>query len=397
MLLPLITAIFLTCAFDWCAYNLIARSISSDTILFSLLREFELGILWVIPVASCAVLLYRQLILHSDTSSKLSPAQTLKASNRTKPLLPNLESLIAEQTTKLEDAINQLQTELTKRLQLKEPLLCLSKAVEETNDAICLTDADGLPININKAFLQLFGYSIDELNASGGLFTLFATHAVGEELHSLVLNGYPWKGEVEIRARNSEIIQVELHAEAIENQTSQIIGILLIFTNVAKHKKVAKALQKSEERLTLALKAAHLATWEWNLTTKKIVWSDNLETVFGFHLKSFGGDFQTLLEYIHPDDHQKLTYAVGYAVDECVDYNIEFRSLWPDGSFHWLEAKGQILHEETGKAVRMLGTVLDVTERKKQKSYSEKVKRPTASFLKHFRTCYFGSIKRDFI
>lgn len=361
----LIPGFLLTCALQGCAYNLIARSISQDTIPLNLLRNLEFSILWLIPVISCAVLLYRQLILHTDASSKLSPDKTLEPSNRTKPLLPKLESLIAEQVTKREDATNQFQTGVTKRLQIKESVLCLSKAVEEASDAICITDTDGFPTNINKAFLQLFGYSIDELNATGGLFIQFATHVVGEEIHNIILNGYTWKGDVEIRARNGEIIQIELHAEAIENQTNEIIAIFFIFTNVTKGKQLEAALQRSEERLRSALRAAYLAIWEWDLKTKQIAWSDNLETVFGFNPETFSGDFKSLLEYIHPDDHQKLTFAIGYAVDEHVDYKIEFRSLWPDRSLHWLEAKGQILYDKTSQPLRMLGTVLDITERKK--------------------------------
>ncbi len=361
----LTTAILLICIFSWCTYNLIAKSISQALIPLSLLRDIELGILCVIPVVIYAALLYRQLILHSGSNSELFQNQTSEPSNKTNQSLSDLESLIAGQITKLEYAITQLPTELSKRLQSKESVLCLSKAVEEANEAICITDVDGLTTNINKAFLQLFGYSLDELNAVGGLFTRVATHAVGQEIHSIILSGYAWKGEVEMRAHNGKVIQVELYAEAIDNQTSQVIGIVFILTNVTKHKQVEVALQRSEERLRLALRAAYLATWEWDLKTRKIVWADNLETVFGFNPETFSGDLETLLEYIHPGDHQKLTYAVDYAVDEHVDYKIEFRSLWPDRSIHWLEAKGQIMYDETSQAVRMLGTVLDITERKK--------------------------------
>jgi len=392
----LTTAILLTCALHWCAYNFIARSINQDTIPLSLLGDLELGILWIIPVVSYAALLYRQQMLHRDANSKLSPDQTLEVSNRTKQFLTNLESLVAEQTTKLEDATNRFQAELTKRLQSKESLLCLSKVVEEASDAICITDADGFPTDINKAFLQLFGYPIDELNAAGGLLTLFVIHAVAEEIHSLILNGYVWKGEVEIRARNSEIIQAELHAEAIENQTSQIISIVFILTNVTKQKQVEAALQQSEERLMSALRAAHLATWEWDLKTRKIVWSDNLETVFGFNPETFSGDFKSLLEYIHPDDHQKLNFTIGYAVDEHVDYKIEFRSLWLDGSFHWLEAKGQILYDKTSQTVRMLGTVLDITERKKAEDLLTESEATKRAFLEAIPDMLFRISRKGF-
>jgi len=359
------TAILLICVLHWCAYNLIARSISQDTISLSLLRNLELHILWVIPVVSYAALLYRQLILHSDASSKLSPNQTLEANNRTQPLLPNLESLIIEQTTKLEYAINQLQSELSKRLQIKESVLCLSKAVEEVGDAICVADANGLPTYINKTFLQSFGYSINELNAVGGVFSLFTTPAVGQEIHSIILNGYSWNGEVEIRAYNGELIQAALRAEAIDNQTSQVIGIIAIFTNITEHKHAESACQKSEKCLSLALSAAHMAAWDWNIKTKEIIWSNNLEIVFGVTPETFNGNFESLMEYIHPDDRQKLTQAVDYAVDEHVGYIVEFRSLWLDGSIRWMESKGQLLYDETDQSVHMLGTLLDITERKK--------------------------------
>jgi|GEM_PF-3168249 len=362
MLLP--TAILFTYSFYWCAYNLIAKSINQDTILLGLLKDLELGILWVIPAVSYAALLYKQLILDSEASSKLSPDQTLEASNSTKPLLPNLESLMAGQTAKLEDAINQLKTELTKRLQIKESLLGLSMAVEEASDAICIANADGLPTYINKAFLQLLGYSIDELNGVGGVFSLFAAPAVGQEIHNIILTGYSWKGEVEIRTRNGELIQVTLSANPIDNEVIQVIGIIAIYTNITKYKQAEIAFQKSKKRLNLALSAAHMAAWDWNLKTRELTWSNNLETVFGFKPETFNGHLESLMEYIYPDDRQKLTHVVEYAVDEHMDYRVEFRWLWPDGSIRWMESFGQLLYDETNQSVHMLGTVLDITERK---------------------------------
>jgi PAS domain S-box-containing protein len=350
-----------------CLYSLIVKSINKDTmfLFLNLLKNIELVIL-AISVVSIAALLYRKLLLQVDTYPKLSHNQTPQvASDKTNQSLTEIKSLIASQTIKLEYAINQLQVKLSKGLQFQESLLCLLKAFEEGSEAICVTDTDGNLTDINKAFLELFGYSIDELNVNGGLFTLFVTTEVGQELHNLILNGYIWKGEIEMRVRYGEQIQAELYAETIENQTSQVIGIVFLITNVTERKQVEAALKQSEQRLRLAMKAARMGIWEWSLKTRDIIWSHNLETVFGFKLEICSGNFYILLEYIHPDDHQKLTYLVGYAVDEHVDYNIDFRLFQTDGSIRWVEAKGQILYDETGQATRMLGTVLDITERKK--------------------------------
>lgn len=361
----LITAIFFICTGPWGVYNLATTGVSQDATPLSLIKDIGFGIMWAITLGNHVALLHKQLILHDTINPEPLPNQTPSASSNTNQNIPDLESLIAGQTTKLEYAINQLKTELTKRLQIKESLLCISKAVEQASDAICITDANGFATYINKAFLELLGYSIDELNAVGGLFILFATPAIGQEIHSLILNGYSWNGSVEIRTRNGELIQVALSADAIENQTSQVIGIIAIYSNITEQKQAEAAFQNSENRLRLALAAADMAAGEWNIKTRQITWYNNLETVFGIDPETFNGDLKTLLEYTHPDDHQKLTHAVDYAVDEQVDYAIEFRLLCPDGSIRWIESKGQLLYDETGQAVQMLVTVLNITERKK--------------------------------
>lgn len=358
------SAIFFICTGHWCVYNLVAKSVSSDATPLSLLRDIGFALMWAITLGNHVALLHKQLILQTTINSKPLTNQTPSASSKTNHNTPDLEFLITRQTTKLEYAINQLQTELTERLQIKEPLLWIGKAMEEASDAICVTDTNGLPTYINKAFLQLFGYSINELNADGGLFILFATSAVGQEIHSLVLNGYSWNGLVEMRARNGRLIQVALRIDAIENQRSQIIGITAIHTDITEIKQAEVTLQKSEQRLRLALSTANIGAWDWNIQTRNITWSYNLETVFGVNLETLSGDYESLLEYIHPDDHQKLIYAVEYAVNEHVDYKIEFRSLWPDGSIRWMESFGQVLYDETGQAVQILGIILDITERK---------------------------------
>ncbi|MCP6760173.1 MAG: PAS domain-containing protein [Fischerella sp. CENA71] len=303
--------------------------------------------------------------LQDGTYSEPSQSQTVKTNNETNQCLTQIQSLISKQTTKLENAIAQVQTELIKQLEIKESFLCISKAFEEASEAICITDANGNITNTNKAFVELFGYSIDELSRDGGLFTRFVTTAVGQEIHNLILNGYTWKGEVEMRVCSGELIQVELYTSTIENSSDQVIGIVFLFTNITHYKQVEVALKQSEERLRLALKATHMAAWEWNLKTKKIVWFHNLETIFGFKPETFSGNFDTLFKYIHPDDHQKLTCVIGYAFDEYMDYNIHIRLFKTDESICWVEAKGQLLYDETGQATRMLGTVIDITKRKK--------------------------------
>ena len=362
--LLLIIGIFSAFSLHYCAHIVIEKSKLQDYTLLNLLGDIGFSILWTTH-SKKHITTYKQLIVREDIESELSINQTTLTSSKTNQEISDLKFLIIEQANKIEYTVEQLKTELTKQLQLKESLLCISKAIEEVSDAVCITDANGCPTYINTAFLQLFGYSIDDLNAGEGLITLFATPAIGQEIHSLLLNGYSWNGEVEMYARNSHLIQVTLCADVIENQTSEVIGIIIICSDITKRKQAEATLQTSEERLRLILAAVNMGAWDLNLQNREITWSNNLETVFGANPKTFSRDYESLLEYIHPDDRHKLTHAVGYAVDENVDYKIEFRSLWFDGSIHWIESKGQILYDETGRAVQMLGIVIDITESKR--------------------------------
>ncbi len=121
---------------------------------------------------------------------------------------------------------------------------------------------------------------------------------------------------------------------------------------------------KSKEQLRLALEAAHMGTWDWNLLTNEIVWSRSHEQLFGVTSGTFGGTYEAFNACVHLDDRESVVQAITLAREKRQDYHHEFRVIWPDGSIHWIEAKGQFFYDETGSAVRMIGVVIDVSNHK---------------------------------
>lgn len=122
---------------------------------------------------------------------------------------------------------------------------------------------------------------------------------------------------------------------------------------------------RSEERLRLALEAVQMGTWDWDIQSGKVAYSLTTEVNFGLAPSSLDRTYESFLESIHPKDRKLLTEAVRRAVEEGADYNIEFRVIWPDGSGHWTASKGQVYYDKTGKAVRMTGINMDITQRKR--------------------------------
>jgi PAS domain S-box-containing protein len=134
--------------------------------------------------------------------------------------------------------------------------------------------------------------------------------------------------------------------------------------DVTDRKKAEVALQVSEERLRLALSAAHLGIWDWDVRTNAVQWSENVHAIFGRSREAFAGTYESYLSLIHPQDRDRLLQSIRQSMETNAEYRIEHRILWPDGSVHWVACRGDVLRDEQGTPRRMLGTVMDITARK---------------------------------
>ncbi len=122
--------------------------------------------------------------------------------------------------------------------------------------------------------------------------------------------------------------------------------------------------RRSEERLRFALDAAAMGTWDWDLTTNEVVWSDNLERIHGLPSGSFDGSFASYEREIHPDDRGRVFASIQRALAEGAPHEVEYRIVAPDGTVRWCEGKGRVEHDDRGKPVRMSGVCVIVTRRK---------------------------------
>lgn len=135
--------------------------------------------------------------------------------------------------------------------------------------------------------------------------------------------------------------------------------------DITERKKIEEALHLNEERYALAQRAAHIGSWDWNIQTGDLVWSDQIEPIFGFKHGTFGRTYKAFLDCIHPDDRQRVIDSVNACLEKDVEYDIEHRIVWPDKSIYWVRETGDVIRDKNGKPIRMIGVVQDITERKK--------------------------------
>ena len=117
-------------------------------------------------------------------------------------------------------------------------------------------------------------------------------------------------------------------------------------------------------RLTEAQRIAHLGNWEWDVATDTSEWSDETYRIFGFTPQQFIANYEAFVQAIHPEDRQLVEDRVREAFELGHPYNIDHRILCPDGSVRYVHEQAEVIRNENGQAVKMLGTVQDISERK---------------------------------
>jgi PAS domain S-box-containing protein len=130
--------------------------------------------------------------------------------------------------------------------------------------------------------------------------------------------------------------------------------------------KAINALKISEQRYNLAQKAANIGSWDWDIESGKINWSEKIEPLFGFKKGKFKGTYDAFLECVHPDDKDFVVISVNDCLKHKKRYMIEHRIIWPDGSIKWVLEQGDVIRGKDGKPIRMLGVVQDITDKKEK-------------------------------
>ncbi|WP_284419799.1 MULTISPECIES: sensor histidine kinase [unclassified Bradyrhizobium] len=134
--------------------------------------------------------------------------------------------------------------------------------------------------------------------------------------------------------------------------------------DITEQKLAEQALRKSEERLRSAVEVGRLGLWDWNVTTGEVYWSDEHFRMEGYDVGEVAPSYEAWTARLHPEDRAETEAALRRAMDLREDYAREFRVIHPNRSVRWLYGRGRFFYDEAGRATRMTGAMIDVTERR---------------------------------
>jgi PAS domain S-box-containing protein len=138
--------------------------------------------------------------------------------------------------------------------------------------------------------------------------------------------------------------------------------MVAVFADITQRKRTEEALRLSEANLQLAMEAARMGNWSWDIVTGEVVWSTQCKALYGLSPETVV-TYELFLGCLYPEDRERIDAALRRAVDDKSDYDVEKRCVWPDGSMHWNVSSGRVICNTAGKPIRMVGVTFEITER----------------------------------
>ncbi len=229
-------------------------------------------------------------------------------------------------------------------------------------DLLCYIGFDGYFKRVNPAFEKTLGFSTMDLLQSPFIDYVHPDHQAPtlEELAALQMGEVTVYFEVRYRRLDGSYVWLVWSAYPLLES-----GMIFAVAHDITERKIAEEnLKHSQMQLAEAMHIARIGSWEWDIRTNKLIWSDELQHIFGIYPAQRVVTYKEYLDRVLPEDRAYANDIVREAVQKRTSFDFYHRTRLPNGTIGTIRGRGQVITDENNKPIKMIGTAQDVTREK---------------------------------
>ncbi len=196
-------------------------------------------------------------------------------------------------------------------------------------------------------------------------FTAASLEVFREELLALAAGGSRFRSEIPCLDSLGQPVIFDFSLAVQPGSEASLQRVLVSFMDITERKRLEDRLRTSEEGLATAQRISMIGSWDWDLASNRVAWSAEMYRLFGLDPAEYDGSPEAVLPVVHPEDRDAFLRNMEANFAEGESGPLDYRVVHADGSVRWLHAHGVVLRDAEGRPVKNLGTVQDITERKR--------------------------------
>ena len=251
---------------------------------------------------------------------------------------------------------------------LEENETRLRAIIDTEPECVKVLDGSGHVLTMNPAGLAMIEADTPEQIVGQNVLRVVAPeyHKAFTDLSRRVLAGATGTLEFEIIGFKGTRRWLETHAVPLRGPQGKIHSVLGITRDVTERKRAEQALRDSQERLQLVARATNDAVWDWDLVTDELWWAEGFQKMFGYAPDEIEPSAESWYRRLHPEDRERVITGVRAAIDGGETFwSDEYRFLRKDGAYAEIYDRGYVIHDANRRPVRMVGSMMEVSERKR--------------------------------
>ena len=251
------------------------------------------------------------------------------------------------------------------------------------SEGIVIHDQNGVVKTANPAAENILGLSADQIRdvsfcdsrwhivdgqgepLSSDQHPVMVALTTGETVREFVMGVHQSVGDITWIKANADVIR--------NKQTGKVSGVLVLFCDITAERTNQHSLHELQERLQLAVDAAHMGIWDWTLENNNVYWDTHLYRLFGYFDEVNISPAEAWIRGIHPEDRKRIKKELNdLAKRKGTDSKADYRVRWPDGSLHYLRTQARATLNDAGDLIRVVGATREITD---EVMYENRLKR----------------------